>query len=123
MGIIKTSARHSSAFRMPPFPLKMLLVALSLSAFNAGAADLDTGLPALPADNTITTININLPRQPLDVSLKQLARQTGLSLAFDSSMASGKTAPAINGTMHRHEALRRLLRGTGLEATINGDSA
>jgi outer membrane receptor protein involved in Fe transport len=123
MGITKANKPLAPFFRRPPFPLKMLLIVLSLTAGNAQSADVNTSLPALPADKTITTFNVNLPRQPLDVSLKQLARQTGLSLAFDSRMASGKTAPELKGVMHRGEALRRLLMGTDLAATINGDNA
>jgi len=123
MGITKATAPLRYSFRRPPFPFKILLLALSLATVNVQSAEVDTTLPALSADKTITTFTVNLPRQPLDVSLKQLARQTGLSLAFDSRMASGKTAPALKGSMHRAEALRQLLRGTDLEATINGDNA
>jgi len=123
MGIKKATAPLPSSFRRPPFPFKMLLLALSLATASVHSAEVDTALPALPADNSIAPINVDLPKQPLDVSLKQLARLTGFSLAFDSKLASNKTAPAIKGRMHRGEALHRLLAGSGLEAAIDGDSA
>ncbi|MCB5183844.1 TonB-dependent receptor [Methylobacillus gramineus] len=97
---------------------------LTVASFAIQAAELDTKLPAVPQNNgSLAPINIDLPSQPLDVSLKQLARSTGMSVAFDSKLASDKTAPAIKGRMKADEALKILLAGSGLESTIDRDNA
>lgn len=66
--------------------------------------------------NTQIPVTINLPVQPLAESLKQFAKQTNTSIAFDSSLAQGKVAPAVKGNFDNDEALRKILSGSGLEA-------
>lgn len=66
--------------------------------------------------NTQIPVTINLPVQPLADSLKQFAKQTNSSIAFDSSLAQGKVAPAVKGNFDNAEALRKILSGSGLEA-------
>ena len=64
------------------------------------------------------SISLSFPVQPLAYSLKQLATRTGLNLAFDSAIANGKTAPALEGSMSGREALQRLLSGSGLQGIV-----
>jgi outer membrane receptor for ferric coprogen and ferric-rhodotorulic acid len=59
---------------------------------------------------------IDLPAQPLSDAIKALARATGTSIAADSALLAGKTAPAVRGHFEPAEALQRLLAGSGLEA-------
>ena len=68
--------------------------------------------------NTQIPVTINLPVQPLADSLKQFAKQTNTSIAFDSSLAHGKVAPAVKGNFDNAEALRKILSGSGLEAVV-----
>lgn len=68
-------------------------------------------------------VSVNLPAQPLTDSLTQLAKKAGVSVVFDSTMVAGKTAPALNGAWEPDEAFRRLLRGSGLQITMEGDTA
>lgn len=68
--------------------------------------------------NTQIPVTINLPVQPLADSLKQFAKQTNTSIAFDSSLAQGKLAPAVKGNFDNTEALRKILSGSGLEAVV-----
>ncbi len=88
------------------------------------AAELDTTLPKSNASTgAFAPSNIDIPSQPLDAALKQLARTTGISVAFDSNLATGKTAPAVKGRMKPDQALKMLLAGSGLESTINQENA
>ncbi|MGZ8252633.1 MAG: TonB-dependent receptor plug domain-containing protein, partial [Methylophilaceae bacterium] len=99
---------------------QLLVAGISVNAY---AADLDKNLPAEGQGNFIAPINVDLPSQPLDVSLQQFARKSGVSVSFDNDLARNKTAPAVKGSMTRKEALRRLLMGSGLEANIDDGSA
>ena len=61
-------------------------------------------------------VDIDLPAQPLPDAIKALARATGTTIAADSALVAGKTAPAVRGRMESADALARLLAGSGLEA-------
>lgn len=68
-------------------------------------------------------VSVDLPAQPLADSLTQLAKKAGVSLIVDSAIVAGKTAPAVRGSLEPDEAFRRLLRGSGLQYTKEGDTA
>jgi outer-membrane receptor for ferric coprogen and ferric-rhodotorulic acid len=51
---------------------------------------------------------------PLDDALQELARQTGIQIAFFSSITAGRTAPELSGDYTLAAALTRLLKGSGL---------
>ncbi|UWN49836.1 Fe(3+) dicitrate transport protein FecA [Alcanivorax sp. ALC70] len=63
-----------------------------------------------------TTQTINLPAQPLDQAVIDLARQTGLAIGGDASLLEGKQAPALSGDYTPTQALRSLLAGSGVIA-------
>jgi TonB family protein len=56
----------------------------------------------------------NIPAQPLDAALAQYFRVTGVQLLYDSTLTAGYRSAAVKGTYSPREALRLLLRGTGL---------
>jgi outer membrane receptor protein involved in Fe transport len=89
----------------------------------AVAAGLNTTLPKVGDESGIAPVTVNFPKQPLELSLRQLAQLSGLSLSYDSKLVSGKTAQALKGRMSRKEALHSLLAGTGLLARLEGDTA
>ncbi|MBM7062850.1 TonB-dependent siderophore receptor [Pseudomonas sp. UL073] len=93
---------------MPMHPtLRALATAVALSlASQAFAAPLD----------------LNLPAQPLSVSLRQLGEAAGLTIAVDSSLTQGLQAPAINGHLEPLDALARLLAGSGLNYQQAGNT-
>ena len=88
---------------------------------HAQSAELNTALPAEQSDQQ--KLSVDMPKQPLAISLKQFARDAGVSLSFDNKLVDDKTAPALKGSMSRKEALQQLLSGSGLSAEIDGDSA
>jgi iron complex outermembrane recepter protein len=59
-----------------------------------------------------------LPRQDLSLSLEAVATITRTNIIFVPSAVRGRVAPALNGTYTAPEALRRLLRGSGLDFTV-----
>ena len=70
--------------------------------------------PALAQTQAPQTIN--LPAQPLDQAVIDLARQTGLAIGGDASLLDGKQAPALSGDYTPEQALRALLAGSGVTA-------
>src|ERR1700732_4361572 len=59
---------------------------------------------------------LNIPRQPLDAALKDLAQQTGLQIARFSDVPQGGTPVVgpLNGDMSVGQALTAILKTTGL---------
>ncbi|SEB35509.1 hemoglobin/transferrin/lactoferrin receptor protein [Nitratireductor aquibiodomus] len=77
------------------------------------------GVVSARAQTTAQVTAFNIPAQPLAAALSAFANQAGLKLAYPASLASGRTAPAVQGSYSSNEALRRLLSGTGLSHQIN----
>jgi iron complex outermembrane receptor protein len=67
------------------------------------------------------TARYSMSAQPLASALAQFARQNQLQLSFDASLATGKTAPAVNGELSEREALTQLLRDSGLGWSLTDD--
>ena len=61
-----------------------------------------------------------IPSQPLNSALDAFVRATGWQVGYSSAIASRVTSPAVVGTMTPAEALRRLLNGSGLSASMTG---
>ncbi|WP_083651948.1 TonB-dependent siderophore receptor [Pseudomonas sp. PA27(2017)] len=77
---------------------------------------------ALVAPALAAPVELNLPAQPLSVSLRQLGEAAGLSIAADSSLTGHLQAPAVNGTLEPTVALQRLLAGSGLSYQHAGNT-
>lgn len=60
------------------------------------------------------SVTVDIRAQELGRALTAFADQAGLRLLLPSGLVSGRTSPALAGTMTRGEALSRLLAGTGL---------
>ena len=88
-----------------------------LSALTAAIAiGLSTAALAAP-------VHLDLPAQPLASSLDQLGKASGLRVVFDPQAVAGKQAPTVRGDLEAGQALQQLLAGTGLTASIEGNSA
>jgi iron complex outermembrane receptor protein len=64
---------------------------------------------------------IDVPSQPLATALLSLSRQTGTIIIAPAGLVRGRTAPAVRGRLEPAEAVRRLLRGSGLELSVSAD--
>lgn len=84
-----------------------LFLVLSVTA----AADSDFGQPVM----------LDIPAQPLDQAITELARQSGLSVGGDAALLRGKLAPALRGEYTPEAALNALLSGSGITWRLTGD--
>ncbi len=125
VGTVRKQAQHANGrhgFCGKDFKYAAGLLTLALS-FNAVGGQLDISVPPVESTGFNDAVEVDLPSQPLADSLKQFATAADLSLAFDSSLAKGKTAPAVKGKMTRNEALNSILAGSGLNADLAGSTA
>lgn len=99
-----------SRFHLPP--LALVLALGSTVAYSQGP---DSTRPSTPVQISITV-------QPLAQALNDLARQARLELMVQPALVAGKTAPAVSGRLTPQQALDRLLAGSGLAATIDGNA-
>lgn len=65
-------------------------------------------------------LDFNLPAQPLDAALRQLANQHRLQVVFSTNDVRGLTAPAIKGRHTVDAVLQKLTEGTPLTYSFNG---
>lgn len=65
-------------------------------------------------------VQVDLPAQPLERSLAQLARQAGLQLLMPPELVRNRQAAALKGAHELAQALDELLRGSGLRARVDG---
>ena len=66
------------------------------------------------------THDFSIPSQPLSAALRALAGQTGVQIAYETSVAAGTIAPAVSGTMSTEDALALILSGSGLRYSFSG---
>jgi iron complex outermembrane receptor protein len=77
-------------------------------------------LPAFSAEAP-ARYAIHQPAQPLADTLRAIARQTGTSLIFDPRAVQGVTSAPVSGQYSAAEAVGRVLQGTGLGLTVQGE--
>lgn len=92
-----------------------LAVAVALAGVLLEASD--GARAAAPAPQAIS-----IPAQPLDQALNAWARQTDSQLVVQQDLVAGRLAPAVSGNLTPRQALDRLLAGSGLTATIDGNA-
>ncbi|MFT3815618.1 MAG: TonB-dependent siderophore receptor [Acidovorax sp.] len=99
--------------RQPRFALAPLALAALLAAGAVGTAQ---------AQSATAPTSIAIASQPLGQALNELSRQAGLQLLFPPALVAGKMAPAVSGSLTPNQALDRLLAGSGLTATREGNA-
>lgn len=107
----RSRASSAAFFPLSPAPLA-LAVAMTLAAPGAVHAQA-TGWPDAP-------VPFSIGAQPLGQALGEWALKTGLQLIVQPELVSGKTAPAVAGSLTPRQALDRLLAGSGLSARVDG---
>jgi iron complex outermembrane recepter protein len=75
-------------------------------------------IPVLSADQTI---QFNVPAQSATTGIPELARQAGIQILVSEELVSGKRTTAVVGTFSVHDALKRLLTGTGLAVSTKDE--
>jgi len=64
---------------------------------------------------------VDLPAQSLSTALLALSRQTGTIIIAPAGLVRDRTAPSVRGRLEPAEAVRRLLRGSGLGLSVSAD--
>ncbi|MBI1753042.1 MAG: TonB-dependent siderophore receptor [Acidobacteria bacterium] len=80
-------------------------------------------VPALAGVQVPQALSVDLPAQPLGRALEALGRLTGLRVVAVPGLLEGRTAPALKAVLTAEAAFRQLLKGSGLEARIEGGAA
>ena len=75
---------------------------------------------AVAAQNTIKQFDVDT--QGLAEALQELARQGDLQLVFDPALVVGKVSNDVDGRLTSKEAVKQLLKGSGLSFKFNGDT-
>lgn len=76
-----------------------------------------------PAQAQSSTIELNIPAQPLASALRAFAQQSGIQIAYRTAIAAGAQAPALRGSLTANQALGQLLAGSGLGYRFTGAGA
>lgn len=118
MSLLRTSLRTARApHALLPICATLHAALLAMSASLASA-------PVHAADATqvasAATMQLHLPPGPLAAALDALARQAGVSVAFDAAALARLQTPGLHGRLAPTEALDQLLRGTGYVASAVG---
>lgn len=89
--------------------LMSALVTQGVRAENPNPSALSTG-----------SIHFDLPAQPLAQALHAYGQLAELAVMAQAELLDGRTSGPVNGNYSAHEALQRLLAGTGLQASFQG---
>jgi iron complex outermembrane recepter protein len=60
------------------------------------------------------TFAFDIPREDLAPALNQIAEQSHIEIAYSAELTRGKTSRSLKGTYTPQEALKLLLKGSGL---------
>jgi iron complex outermembrane receptor protein len=71
--------------------------------------------PAIVVAQTLPQLSDPIPAQPVASALTAFSRQTGLQIVYRSRVADRLNSSAVPGGLSSEEALRRLLKETGLD--------
>jgi iron complex outermembrane recepter protein len=96
--------------------VRALTLSIALALGTAGAA------ASADAQATAQNYQLNIPRQPLDAALKDLAHQTGLQIArFSDTIDGSAMVGPVSGKISVEQALESLLAPSGLEYRLVND--
>ncbi|WP_198043887.1 TonB-dependent receptor [Janthinobacterium sp. 1_2014MBL_MicDiv] len=101
---------------MPRPPLHARLSPLFLAIGLAFAMPASHAATAAPA----AAVEWQIPAQPLNRALNELARQAGMVLLADARLTQGRQSAPLQGRHSLPDALRQLLAGSGLQAQLQG---
>jgi iron complex outermembrane receptor protein len=99
----------------------IVLLAIFASALTLHASP-SVSMAASPAA-AAPKAHFDLPAEPLDKALRDLAVQANRNISYEPSIVAGLSAPALNGDFTVEDALSLLLKGTSLRVVnVNADT-
>lgn len=96
-----------------PFPSHPLFATVLLASGAAALAPLS--VLAQSRDATQAVQDYDIPAGALAASLNKIARQAGVALTMDATLAANRSAAPVRGRYDAAQALRLALAGSGLE--------
>jgi len=81
------------------------------------------GVVLAASRSTSESIMFDLPRQPLHVALQRYSSLTGRSVLYDAGEVAGRRSTPVHGVFSADEALRLLVRGSGMQAHFAASDA
>lgn len=69
-----------------------------------------------------TRRNFDLPAGDAETTLRLFATQAGGQFVFSAEKVAGVRTNAVKGLFTKHEALERMLQGTGLRAVLDAET-
>jgi len=69
------------------------------------------------------TFAFDIPREDLALALNQIAQQSHIEISYSAELARGKISPSLKGTYSPEQALKKLLKGSGLHVRRIADGA
>ncbi|KAB0503264.1 TonB-dependent siderophore receptor [Pseudomonas lini] len=110
-----------NAFTRTRFALRPLALALPAAflSFSAPLAQADT--TGASEQSSHRTRHYSIAAGPLASVLNRFAEQSGVFLAGHNDLAAGKRSPGLDGDYTDSQALQRLLQGSGLQASPQGN--
>ena len=69
------------------------------------------------------TFAFDIPREDLALALNQIARQSHIEIAYSAELTRGKVCASLKGTYTPEQALKKLLKGSGLHVRRIADGA
>ncbi|HUA89972.1 MAG TPA: hypothetical protein VL994_11080, partial [Steroidobacteraceae bacterium] len=87
---------------------------LQTAAAIAGGLAVALPAPCSAQGPQASRLTADIPAQPLAAALNALAGQTGLQLVYVSGIVRSQTSRAVPAGLEAHDALTRMLEGSGL---------
>lgn len=87
------------------------------------AVGLLLAMPAEVRGQDTRVVELDIPAQPLESALQQVADRMKLQLLYSASDLKGLAVKPLRGRFSTREAIERLLEGTGLTASFDGGTA
>src|ERR1700727_682440 len=81
--------------------------------------------PSMAASEAVSEIksHFDLPAEPLDKALRDIAVQANCNISYEPSIVAGLSAPAVSGDFTLKDVLSLVLKGTSLHALyVNADT-
>src|SRR5580700_5859707 len=78
-------------------------------------AALAAALLAHSAFADTATFGLDIPREDLALALNQIAQQSHIEISYGAELTRGKISPLLKGTYTPEQALKMLLKGSGLQ--------
>ncbi|WP_347263532.1 TonB-dependent siderophore receptor [Nitrobacter sp.] len=95
----------------------MLLLSTALTTGMVGVANAQTpgsNAPVAAPASRSASYSFSIPPQPLAGAISAFSRVTGIDVVGDGGIGRGVGSPGVSGNLTPHQALTRLLAGTGL---------